>query len=70
MEKNQYELCIEIFRQLNKAKLLNDVILIGSWCQPFYKTYFGKTPFNPVIRTRDIDAAIEILKALENKGET
>ncbi len=69
MEKNQYELCIEIFRQLNKAKLLNDVILIGSWCQPFYKTYFGKTPFNPVIRTRDIDFLIPNHRTIKVKTD-
>ncbi len=36
MEKNQYDLCIEILRRLNKAGVLKDLIIIGSRYSLFY----------------------------------
>ncbi len=55
MEKNQYELCLEILRRLSRAGVLNDLTLVGSWCLPFYREYFASTRYSPSIRTRDID---------------
>jgi len=55
VEKNQYDLCIEVLKRLGKADILKDVILIGSWCIPFYKDYFGSIKYPTAIRTRDID---------------
>lgn len=55
MEKNQYELCVKVLKRLEKAGVLKDVILIGSWCMPFYKDYFGGTKYSAAIKTRDID---------------
>ncbi|MFH1753239.1 MAG: hypothetical protein ABH875_03555 [Candidatus Omnitrophota bacterium] len=45
MEKKQYELCLEVLRRLNKAGVLNNFILIGSWCVYFYKDYFSEAPY-------------------------
>jgi hypothetical protein len=58
VEKNQYELCIEVLRRLEKARILKEVILIGSWCIPFYKDYFEGTKYPSAIRTRDMDLLI------------
>ena len=55
MEKNQYELCLEVLRRLNQAGVLNDIMLIGSWSLLFYKEYFFGFTYSPAIRTRDID---------------
>lgn len=55
MEKNQYKLCLEVLRRLNRAGVLEDIILIGSWCIPFYKGYFSGIKYSPLIRTRDVD---------------
>ena len=55
MEKNQYKLCIEVLKRLEKADVLKDVILIGSWCIPFYKDYFGSVQYPTAIKTRDVD---------------
>ena len=55
MEKNQYELCLEVFRRLHQAGVLKDIMLIGSWCLPFYKEYFSGYKYSSAIRTRDID---------------
>lgn len=60
MEKRQYELCIEILRRFHKTGILDDFILVGSWCVYFYKDYFVDVPYiNQItIKTRDIDFLI------------
>ncbi len=58
MEKNQYNLCIEVLKRLGKAGVLKDVILIGSWCIPFYKKYFAGVRYTSTIKTRDVDFLI------------
>ena len=61
MEKKQSELCLEILRRFHKAGILDDLILIGSWCIYFYKEYFGNISYidQTTIRTRDIDFLID-----------
>ncbi len=60
MEKRQSELCLEVLRRFNKAGILKDFILIGSWCVYFYKDYFSNVPYidQATIKTRDIDFLI------------
>lgn len=58
MEKSQYELCVEVLRRLSQSGLLKHLILVGSWCMPFYRRYFEGTSYSPSIRTRDIDFLI------------
>jgi hypothetical protein len=55
VEKKQYELCAEVLRRLNKAGVLKNLILVGSWCIPFYKDYFKTIEYEASIRTRDVD---------------
>lgn len=57
MEKSQSELCFEILRRFRKAGILDDLILIGSWCGYFYKEYFSGHYIGQ-IKTRDIDFLI------------
>lgn len=61
MEKKQSDLCFEILRRFHKAGILDDLILIGSWCVYFYKEYFDNVPYidQAAIRTRDIDFLID-----------
>ncbi|MEW6086768.1 MAG: GSU2403 family nucleotidyltransferase fold protein [bacterium] len=61
MEKKQSELCLEILRRFNKAGILDEFILIGSWCIYFYKEYFPAIPYidQLTIRTRDIDFLVD-----------
>lgn len=61
MEKKQRELCFEILRRFNKAGLLKDIILIGSWSAYFYNEYFAGTPYleRAALKTRDIDFLID-----------
>ena len=61
MEKKQSDLCFEILRRFHRAGILNDLILIGSWCVYFYKDYFYSVPYldQAAIKTRDIDFLID-----------
>lgn len=60
MEKNQFKLCMEILRRFHKFGILDDFILIGSWCVYFYKNYFSEIPsINQItVKTRDLDFLI------------
>lgn len=60
MEKNQFKLCMEILRRFYKSGILDDFILIGSWCVYFYKNYFSEIPsiHQITIKTRDLDFLI------------
>ncbi|MBI4712866.1 MAG: hypothetical protein HY762_06175 [Planctomycetes bacterium] len=58
MEKNQYNLCVEILKRLRHAGVLNDIIVIGSWCIPFYSEYFRGVKYISAIKTRDIDLLV------------
>ncbi|MDO8662949.1 MAG: GSU2403 family nucleotidyltransferase fold protein [Candidatus Omnitrophota bacterium] len=61
MEKKQYELCLEILKRFQKAGILNDFILIGSWSAYFYNEYFAGTKYldRAALKTRDIDFLID-----------
>lgn len=58
MEKKQYELCLAVLRRLHDASVLDDMIMIGSWCIPFYEEYFAGIKYRKTIRTRDVDFLI------------
>jgi hypothetical protein len=57
MEK-RFEVFNSVMNTLMENNALDNLILIGSWCLPFYKSYFGNTPEIPVLRTMDIDFLI------------
>ncbi len=58
MGKSQYDLCVEVLRRLDKAGVLKYIILVGSWCTLFYKSFFAGVNYVPVLKTRDIDLLI------------
>lgn len=78
MEKKQYELCVEVLRRLNKTGVLKNIILVGSWCIPFYAGYFKNVKYAASIRTRDIDfmvpgnihirAKVDLVELLKDLG--
>lgn len=54
MEK-QTSLVAEVLKRLSEKKILDRVLLIGSWAAYFYKFYFQDEDYLPILRTRDID---------------
>ena len=67
MEKNQYNLCLEIFKRLSLNGVLDKIILIGSWCLPFYKQYFHDIEYISTIKTRDLDFLVPKPASIRNK---
>jgi len=68
VEKNQYKLCVEVLRRLKNADVLQNMILIGSWCMSFYKDYFSGIDYSPSMKTRDIDFLIPRPGAMKSKA--
>jgi len=67
VEKKQYNLCMEVLRRFDKVGILKHVILIGSWCMPFYSNYFKDASYGLSLRTRDLDFFVPIPAHLKNK---
>lgn len=69
MEKKQYDLCLEILRRFHKEQILDNLILIGSWCVFFYKDYFSSEPRieHIALKTRDIDFLIDAPNRITHK---
>ena len=55
-----YELCFEVLRRFSKASLLNEFVLIGSWCVYFYKQHYAKAETAYSLRTTDMDFLIPL----------
>ena len=59
MEKSQFNLLIEILDRFDKAGILDEVTVIGSWAAVFYEEYFKPGKFSFALKTRDMDFAIQ-----------
>ena len=53
--EEKYKLLSIVLRRLQDASVLSCLILVGSWCQYYYRILFDNTPDIPLIRTTDID---------------
>ena len=60
MEKKTFNLCLVVLKRLNRAGILQNIILIGSWCAYFYSHYFKSRNYSLHIRTTDIDFLVPI----------
>lgn len=49
------DLCLEVLRRLDKAGVLDDLVIVGSWCTHFYNLHFGGKARLSALRTRDMD---------------
>jgi len=68
--KSQYELCVEVLRRLDKAGVLKDVVLVGSWCTLFYKDFFGpRIRYIASLKTRDMDLLIPTPSAAKAEAD-
>lgn len=56
--QEKFQILISVLKKFEKAGILSDFVLIGSWCLYFYKDYFINSEFNPTIRTKDLDLLI------------
>ena len=58
LKDNQFDLLLEVLRKFQSAGLLNEVMLIGSWCLLFYRHEFKGADTWPALRTLDADFLI------------
>ena len=56
MEK--FELLVKVLTDLQEAGILKHLVLVGSWCQDFYRYQFGNPPEIPATKTMDADILI------------
>ena len=54
----------DVLATLHNSGVLQDLILVGSWCCHFYISYFGRKYYTPLIKTLDIDLLIPNAKKL------
>lgn len=52
---NQRALCHQVLQRLAEAGVLEDLVLIGSWCLEGYRSYFNRSTPLTALRTRDVD---------------
>ncbi|MFA5063436.1 MAG: GSU2403 family nucleotidyltransferase fold protein [Candidatus Omnitrophota bacterium] len=67
MENSQYDLCIEVLSRLDKVGALKNLVLVGSWCIPFYKEYFSGSKYVTSITTRDVDLLVPLPLGIKAK---
>jgi len=67
VENSQYDLCVEVLRRLDKAGILKDIVLIGSWCTIFYKDFFAGKRYMTSLTTRDMDLLIPQPRSIKAK---
>ena len=60
MQNPQFELCCEVLRRLRKHRVLQHLVLTGSWCLLLYRQYFEKNELFSTLRTRDMDFLVPI----------
>ena len=49
-----------VHRRLDKAGVLKHIVLAGSWCTLFYKSFFAGIKYVPVLKTRDYYCPVEL----------
>ncbi len=57
----------EVLIAFQDSGLLQELVLIGSWCCHFYVSYFGRENYLPTIQTLDMDLLIPEMKAIKKR---
>ncbi len=65
--QKKYALFLNVLRKFHDAGVLEDVVLVGSWCMHFYQRYFPRGIYQPMIRTTDIDFLVPRPTRLKKK---
>jgi hypothetical protein len=54
----KFDLLTKVLTDLQDAGILKHLVLVGSWCQDFYRYQFGNPPQIPAAKTMDADILI------------
>lgn len=63
----QHELFADLLDRLDETGVLQELILIGSWCLPVYRDMYAPAPQIPALRTKDLDFFIADPKNVRRK---
>lgn len=53
--EEKYELFAAVLKELQAKGVLDGLVIVGSWCQYYYRILFDNAPEIPLLRTLDID---------------
>lgn len=65
----KFEILYTILKDLQDAGVLKHVVLVGSWCQEFYRHHFENSFEIPTTRTMDADILIPRRKNPKKKAK-
>lgn len=68
-EKKQFKVLQEILEKFHSAGILQDMMLVGSWCLYFYRLEFEGINTFPAIRTLDVDFLIPQHRRLRKEAD-
>ena len=69
MAKSQSDLCLKVLRRLRDKGILDELVVVGSWCVVLYADYFKGRGLLPAIRTRDIEFLVPARPSLRGKTD-
>lgn len=58
--QKKYALFHKVLKRFHDIGILDEIVLVGSWCMYFYKDYFASGRYGPSIRTKDIDFLVPL----------
>ena len=67
MQNKQYDLCLRVLQRMDKAGVLQHLVLVGSWCLVLYRKYFKGIGTVHAVRTRDMDFLVPLPFKLREK---
>jgi hypothetical protein len=67
VQKPQYDLCCEVLRRLREHRVLQHLVLTGSWCLLLYCQYFERDELFSTLRTRDMDFLVPVPLSFREK---
>jgi len=56
--EEKYELLTTVLKELQEKGVLAGLVIVGSWCQYYYRILFDDAPEIPLLRTLDIDLLV------------
>lgn len=69
MDKSQSELLFEVLRRFDVDGVLSKLVVVGSWCLPFYRDHYFRDQALTVLRTRDLDFLVPREAVFEHKTD-
>lgn len=65
--EGKYKLLSAVLKKLQEQGVLGGLVIVGSWCQYYYRVLFDNAPEIPLLRTMDIDFLVSNPSKFKNK---